>query len=113
MTYYQVFFQSNILEMPAYFIFLKMVRKNWSFLQDFVFVTGINSITHPIVFFFIMNLKLTYLQNILIAENFAIFSEALMLKLILQEKWLSCLAISAFANFLSWQLSPMVTFSYH
>jgi hypothetical protein len=99
--------------MPLYLPFLKRTRKNSSFGSNFVFVTGINSLTHPIVFFFIMNLKLTYLQNILIAESFAILAEAGILWWILSEKFWKCLTISALANFSSWQLSPMVTYTYH
>ncbi|MDD4972920.1 MAG: hypothetical protein PHY93_01140 [Bacteriovorax sp.] len=110
MAYLYIFFQSNILEMPAYFLFLKSKRSKWNFFERFIFVTGLNAITHPIVFFLIMNLRLTYLQNILLAEAFAIFTEAMILKLSLKEKFMPCLFISTFANLLSWQLAPMFTY---
>ncbi|MGZ3789345.1 MAG: hypothetical protein ACXVLQ_12530 [Bacteriovorax sp.] len=111
MNYLYLFYQSNLLEMPAYYLFLNKARPQWSFLEKFVFITGMNSVTHPIVFFFVMNLSLTYLQNILIAECFAIGMEAMILSLVLKERFTFCLLISLFANFLSWQLAPMVTFS--
>lgn len=111
MNYFQLFFQSNMLEMPVYLLFLKMVRKDWSLFCDFVFITGLNAITHPIVFFFIMNFKLTYLENIMIAESFAITTEALILYGVLKEKIWICFLVSVFANFLSWQLSPMMTWA--
>jgi hypothetical protein len=71
-----------------------------------------NTITHPLVFFFIMNFTLTYLQNILIAECFAIGIEAMLLRWALKENFIHCLVISFFANFLSWQLAPMLTYSF-
>jgi hypothetical protein len=110
MAYFLIFFQSNLLEMPAYFLFLKSIRSKLTFIERFIFITGLNAITHPIVFFVIMNLKFSYLLNILLAEGFAIFTEAIILKMTLKEKFIPCLLISTFANFLSWQLAPMLTY---
>lgn len=110
MGYLYIFFQSNLLEMPAYFLFLKSKKPDWKFYERFIFITGINAITHPIVFFFIMNLKLTYLQDILLAEAFAIIAEAVIIKLALKENLFPCLFISSLTNLFSWQVAPMLTF---
>ena len=73
-------------------------------------VTAINSITHPVVFFGIMNLNKTYLQNILIAEGFVIAAEACYFKWLLDVDIFKAIAIAATANFVSWQLAPMMTY---
>lgn len=115
MSYFFLFFQSNLLEMPAYIPFL--MRREKDFFTSFTLVTAMNAITHPIVFFFIMNLKMTYLFNILLAECFAVFAEAWLLRIITGEKYRSSssafLLVSLFANFLSWQISPMMTYAVH
>lgn len=111
MTYLYLFLQSNLLEAPAYLLFLKLLRPQWSVWKSLCFMTAFNSITHPVVFFLIMNFKFTYLQNILLAEAFAIGAEALVLIVLLRARPVPALSISAFANFLSWQLAPMLTYA--
>lgn len=71
-----------------------------------------NSLTHPLIFFVIMNLRLTYLQDILLAEVFAITIEAALLARFAGTSWRFALAVSAFANFVSWQLAPMLTYAW-
>ncbi len=110
MNYILVFLQSNVLEFPVYLPFL---MKEKTFFQSLVLVTCLNAITHPIVFFFIMNLKMTFLFNILAAESFAILAEAFAVSKITGDQYRSCLVISLCANFLSWQISPMITFAIH
>lgn len=111
MNYFLIFFQSNLLEMPIYVPFL--IKKEAGAFRAITLVTGMNAITHPMVFFFIMNLKMPYLFNILCAESFAILVEGIMIKKITGEKILKCLFTSVLANFLSWQLSPMITYALH
>lgn len=114
MNYFFLFLQSNALELPVSLLFLYRTLKpsaKWSFTGALAFVTCLNAVTHPIVFFFIMNLKMTYLFNILVAETFAILSEALCYRQMSGEKAGYCLLISLFANFLSWQISPMITYA--
>jgi hypothetical protein len=112
MNYFLVFLQSNLLETPVYFPFLfASALKQKDFFTALTIVTAMNAITHPIVFFFIMNLKRTFLLNILTAECFAIVAESWMLYKISGEKYRSCLFASLCANFFSWQISPMLTYS--
>ena len=107
LAYLYIFLQSNLLEVPFYYLFF---RKQKNFFQTLLLVTAINSLTHPIVFFVIMNFKLTYLTNILIAESFAILAETLFFyKVCGFEAWRSFRA-AFYANFVSWQLAPMLTY---
>lgn len=76
-----------------------------------MFVTALNAITHPIVFFFIMNLKLPYLTNIMLAETFAVVAEGLLICWLLKTGTLRSLAVSLLANLVSWQLAPMLTYA--
>ena len=110
MNYLQIYWQSNLLEMPIYLLFIKTTKKERPWWQNFIFISGINSITHPIVFFGIMNFHLNYLQNIFIAESFAIITDAFILWWILENELFFCFTASLLANFMSWQLSPMITY---
>jgi hypothetical protein len=73
-----------------------------------------NSVTHPVVFFGIMNLPFTYLENILLAESFAVVAEAACLFVVLQPRnirsVLGCIFTSLVANLVSWQIAPMLTY---
>ena len=80
-AYLYIFLQSNLLEIPFYFLFIKKKQK---FLASAALVTAINSLTHPIVFFVIMNSKNSYLQNIIFAEVFAILVETIFFSKIVQ-----------------------------
>lgn len=107
MSYLSIFLQSNLLEVPFYYLAL---RPRGSFAQVLVLATAINSLTHPIVFFLIMNLKLSYLQNILLAESFAILTEALFFWWLLKVTPLRSFMASLMANLASWQFAPILTY---
>lgn len=110
-NYLYTFFQSNLLEWCIYLPFLAVARPQWRWFDRAMFVTALNAITHPIVFFFIMNLKLPYLANILMAETFAVVAEALLICWFLKTGTLRSLWISLVANLISWQLAPMLTYA--
>jgi hypothetical protein len=110
MTYFWIFVQSNLLEAPVMIPFL--MKRN-TFFQSLAILTCLNAITHPVVFFFMMNLKMVFLFNILTAEVFAIVTEAYALFKITGDPYLNCLFISLAANFFSWQISPMITYAFH
>ena len=111
MMYLYTFLQSNLLEWCIYFPLLARLRPTWSWLDRALFVTALNGLTHPIVFFFIMNLKLPYLANIVIAETFAVVVEGLLLCFLLRAKFSKALLASLIANLISWQLAPMLTYA--
>lgn len=106
-TYLYIFLQSNLIEVPFYYLFL---RRLYSPLNSFGLITAINSLTHPLVFFILMNLKNTYLENILLAESFAVASEALFLFWICQLNWKTAFLASLVANLASWQMAPIFTY---
>lgn len=112
MSYFILFWQSNVLEWPVYLLALRAFVPTTGLVRGAAWVTLMNSLTHPFIFFVIMNLRLTYLQNILLAELFAVVVEALLLARFARVSWRAALAVSAFANFLSWQLAPMLTFAW-
>lgn len=116
--YLYVFLQSNLLEIPFYYLGLRSLapglltrslRETERILFFVCAVTAINSVTHPVVFFGIMNLKYTYLQNILFAETFAIVSEALFMLWLLDVGKFRAIAVATIANLVSWQLAPLIT----
>lgn len=117
--YLYVFTQSTLLEIPLYYLGLRSLvpglltrslRESERLLFFICAVTAVNSVTHPLVFFGIMNLKWAYLQNILVAEAFAILAEAIFMYWILDVSKLRALAVAAIANLVSWQLAPLLTF---
>lgn len=117
--YLYVFLQSNLLEVPFYYFGLRslapslLTRSLYESERILFFlcaVTAINSVTHPVVFFGIMNLKATYLQNILMAEAFAILSEAIFMYWLLDVSKLRAMAVATIANLVSWQLAPLLTY---
>lgn len=110
MSYLYVFLQSNLLEWPLYLPFFAWRARRFSWVEAAIVVTMMNSVTHPIVFFGLMNLKLSYLQNILLAEAFAIVAEAAFLRWFLRDRWAPCLLASAAANLVSWQWAPILTY---
>lgn len=107
-VYLYIFLQSNLLEVPFYYYFLK--GNNNKFFKILGLITVINSLTHPIVFFLIMNMKLYYIVNILIAESFAIISETILVQKIFKSKFLLAFTASFIANLVSWQLAPALTY---
>lgn len=116
-SYFYVFLQSNLLEVPFYFMIYKEVRRlklisAQRTLWDFFFlVTLSNMITHPIVFFVIMSAKISFLYGILAAEGFAIVGEALLHRYFLKIPLKYTLSASTIANLVSWQLGPMITYA--
>lgn len=109
-SYLSIFLQSNLLELPIYLSFFAQQKKLFRWPWVVLFVTMMNAVTHPVVFFGIMNLPLTYLQTILLAETFAIVAEAMLLKWLLKNHFAMCLLASLLANLLSWQLGPILTY---
>lgn len=107
LAYLYIFLQSNLLEVPVYYLFF---RKQKSLFQTLLLVTAINSLTHPVVFFVIMNFKLTYLTNILLAETFAIVAETLFLHKVCGFDGWNSFRAAFYANLVSWQLAPMLTY---
>lgn len=105
--YLYIFLQSNLLEVPFYRLLLGQ-KKSW--LKSTMQVTAINSLTHPIVFFVIMNAQNTYLQNILLAEGFAIVAETLFFFGVMKVNFVRALVAATVANLVSWQLAPMLTY---
>lgn len=111
MSYVYTFLQSNILEWIVYLPLLALVRPSWSFIDRAMFITALNALTHPIVFFFIMNLKLPYLADIMIAETFAVVAEAVLICYFLRVNLTKSFFASLFANLVSWQIAPMLTYA--
>lgn len=105
--YLYIFLQSNLLEVPFYYFFYK---KDFDLKKILTTTTAINSLTHPIVFFVIMNLKNTYLTNILFAEFFAVITESLFFYFFLNRSYKKAFMASFIANLISWQLAPMMTY---
>lgn len=107
LTYLYIFLQSNLLEVPFYHLFF---RKHQNGKESLLLTTAINSLTHPVVFFVIMNFKNTYLENILLAEGFAILSETIFFSKVLQRGWGRSFLAATIANLISWQFAPMITY---
>lgn len=105
--YLYVFLQSNLLEVPFYHLGLRR-RQDWG--RSLALVTLVNSLTQPIVFFGIMNLRLSYLENILVAEAFAIIAETVAFRLLIGRRWRASLIAAFVANLISWQLAPILTY---
>lgn len=107
-AYLYIFLQSNLLEIPFYYLIAR--ERDQGFWRLVGVVTLMNSLTHPLVFFGFMNLKLTYLQNILLAESFAITAEALFFALILRQSSTRSWFAAIIANLASWQVAPILTY---
>lgn len=110
-TYLYIFLQSNLLEVPFYSWILGRSKKNP--VSHLVPVTAINSLTHPIVFFVLMNLKNTYLTNILVAESFAVLAETAFFVFLQKQEMKRAFTAALGANLISWQLAPMLTYLIH
>ncbi|MGE3682219.1 MAG: hypothetical protein AB7G93_10865 [Bdellovibrionales bacterium] len=101
-----MFLQSNVLEWPVYLPALRHMPR-W---RGCLFITSMNAITHPIVFHILMRLPFSRLQNILVAEAFAISAETLILWRYGGWRWPKAAVIALIANLLSWQLGPVLTY---
>ena len=110
MTYLYVFLQSNLLEVLPYFLLLPGAR-GWGLARTAAMVTLLNSLTHPIVFFGLMNLPFTFLTNISLAEGFAVGAEAIALTLLCNQPRGRAIFASLIANLVSWQLAPILTYA--
>ncbi len=106
--YLLIFLQSNCLELPVYCWGLRKHGKG----RVAAVVTLANSITHPVVFFVIMALGHSRLASIAIAETWAVAGETLILWTLLKNKEGAgrILACSLFANLVSWELAPRLTY---
>lgn len=105
-TYAYVFAQSCALELPVYCAF-GLCRPWW---RGVLFVFMMNSVTHPVVFFGLMNLPLTFLHSILVAETFAVVVETVALHRLLRMSLARAAAAAALANLVSWQVAPVLTY---
>ncbi len=110
MIYLFIFLQSNLLEFPVYLPCLRKLRPDLKTRTAAAFITGMNALTHPVVFFVLMNRSGTYLGNVLIAEGFAVVSETLFLWKGLRVRPRTAFLVSFAANLLSWQVAPMTTY---
>jgi hypothetical protein len=108
--YLILFFQSASLEFPIWYLFFKSFKPNRGWKKLFALAISLNAITHPIVFFGLMSLPLTYLQNILLAEAFAVLAEAGLVIYLFKSPVGKSLFVSFLANLISWQLGPMITY---
>lgn len=111
MSYFYVFLQSNLLELPVYLAALAAFGYGRGAIERAAFATAMNSLTHPIVFFVIMSLKASFLTCILTAEGFAIGAECAMLVLVAGLPLGRALVVSLAANLVSWQIGAMLTFA--
>ena len=110
-SYVYIFIQSNLLEIPIYFIAYFYFMKQQTSVLEVCKITSIcNLITHPIVFFFIMTLKIPYIFSILIAEAFAIVSESFLHNKYFRAKPRQTVTASIMANLVSWQVAPAMTY---
>lgn len=110
MSYLYVFLQSNLLELPIYLWFsARYAKGEWR--RDLGLFTGMNAVTHPLVFFVLLSLPLSFLQGILLAEGVAIGAETLFLAWLTGVSLPLCFATAFFANLVSWQLAPAITYA--
>ncbi len=106
MDYFYTFLQSNFIEALFVVVYLRKFNKPEKLL---FFVSFMNSLTHPWVFFGWMGLPQSYLANILCAEAFAIIVEGFLYRHFLKLKLSQAFFISVTANLISWQIGPILT----
>lgn len=109
--YLYVFLQSNALEV-LFLLFFYHVFQYWDRLSNWEIilkVTLANSITHPIVIFFILKGPLSYIEAILVAEVFAIVTEIFLHQKYLGIGWTKATVGSIIANLISWQFGTVLT----
>lgn len=103
--YIPVFLLTCLLEFPVYFLFL---WKESSITRAVLVIFLLNLATHPIVYlgmpFVFEKWDLNYLQYLLIAEVFAPFIEALLLKKVFHTTWKTAIWAALLANLFSWTL---------
>ncbi len=101
--YLPVFLMTCLLEFPIYFLFL---FRQSSFIRLVLIGFLLNLATHPIVYLGMPILfskwELNYLQYLLIAEFFAPFVEAILLRKVFHTSWRMAIWAATVANLFSW-----------
>jgi hypothetical protein len=112
--YLYTFFQTNILEVIIFYLFYSIVffKKNsiHNFGKTALLTHFGNCVTHPIVFFGFMGIKMTYLKSVLIAEVFAFLTEGLLHFYFGKIPFKKAMSASLLANFFSWQIEPIISY---
>ena len=106
--YLYTFTQSNLLEIPIFYLFY---HRSFSFRKTAVITTGSNLITHPVVIFGFISSGFSILHSVLWAEIFAVVSEGFLHQHYLRQKPLSRFILASLAaNLVSWQFGPVLTY---
>ena len=106
--YLYLFLQSSCLEVPIYWLFY---RRAVGLRGTFGMVTTANSMTHPMVIFFFMAVKGTWIRSVLVAELYAVVCEATLHRVGEPRlSWGDTIAAALVANLFSWQVAPMITY---
>lgn len=105
--YFYTTVQSNLLEIPVYYLFYRRFK---NLPQIALTTTFANAFTHPWVFFGFMGVGLSYFSSVLMAEAFAIIMEAGLHSVALRLSWKRTLIAAALANLFSWQIAPIITY---
>jgi len=105
--YLYTFTQSNLLEVPIYFL---IYRRFLTFRQTLLIVTLANSCTHPFVFFGFMGSGWSYLTSVIIAEMFAVGGETGLHSFASKLSWQRPFFAALVANLFSWQVAPALTY---
>ena len=105
--YVYTFMQSNLLEVPVYWLFY---RKRLGIGRTLLLVTLANAVTHPLVFFGFMGSRLSFLTSIVLAEIFAVVAETLLDRTFAQIPLGLAFVAALAANLFSWQLAPILSY---
>ena len=106
-AYLATFAQTCLIEWPIYHFYL---RSKLSVRRSLCFVFFINALTHPVVFFGFLGLRVPFLHALLVAEVFAYACEAWACCKIAGLRPRDAVYASALANTASWQFGPILTF---
>lgn len=106
MSYAYLYFQSNLLEILILIFYFKIISKRELILN----VSACNAFTHPIVVFFFLGSSFNYITGILLGELFAFVMEGLLYKNLFALSARRAFLGSLFANFVSWQFGPVLTY---
>ncbi len=112
LSYFYTFWQSNLLEIPVYFLVYRWLagKEMMTFAKVAAVTTLANAFTHPWVFFGFMGVGVSYLVSVPLAECFAVFGEAPLQSYALGPKFKITLLASLLANLFSWQVAPIITY---
>ncbi|HVJ65038.1 MAG TPA: hypothetical protein VM901_07280 [Bdellovibrionota bacterium] len=110
LSYLYVFLQSAGLEA----LFLRATERRQLPTRFWSKIFLMNAITHPLVVYgWLADGWMTNLQAVILAEAFAVLSETFFLRRILKNtSWSRAFALSLAANLLSWQVAPLLTWSF-